>query len=519
MASATEPSAGTVRPTKRSSTLRNILSNWLSFFITAVVSFFLSPFIVRHLGNSGYGIWTLTMSVTGYLGLLDMGVRGAVTRYVAKFHTKSADEDASRVVSSGLAIFLAAGAIAIVVSVGLALFVVVHLRIPESFQFAAKVVLILSGINIAVSLASGVFGGVVVALQRFDLNNAVEITGTALRTIAILLLLSRGKGLISLAVIQLTFAIIGGAVTALLAFRLYPRLRVHFSQCDKENLKMIFSFSFYSFLLQISGYLIFYTDSVVIGAFLPISAITFFAIAGNLMNYSRGLLSGISTTAAPVAAVLEAKGEQAELRRVLLKGTRYASMLFFPIGIAFLLRGSSFIGLWMGPSYAALSGKVLAILTVAQLLASGDQVSGSMTLGIGRHRWMVPPAIFEGVLNLGMSIALVRHYGIVGVAVGTAVPNLLVHLFFWPWYVHHVYGVKPTSYVFSTWILPAIAVLPYAVATYATEKWWPAKNLLMFFGQIACVLPLALVAFWFICVTPEDRAAYSRKVFGRLSRA
>ncbi len=83
-----------------------------------------------------------------------------------------------------------------------------------------------------------------------------------------------------------------------------------------------------------------------------------------------------------------------------------------------------------------------------------------MTLGIGRHRWMVPPAIFEGVLNLGMSIALVRHYGIVGVAVGTAVPNLLVHLFFWPWYVHHVYGVKPTSYVFSTRILPAIAVLP-----------------------------------------------------------
>ncbi len=127
-----------------------------------------------------------------------------------------------------------------------------------------------------------------------------------------MLLLSQGKVFISQAVIQLTFAIIGGAVTALLAFRLYPRFRVHFSQCDKENLKMIFSFSFYSFLLQISAYSIFRTDLVAIGAFLPISAITFFAIAGNLMNYSRGLLSGISSYARTSGGcVFEAKGQQA----------------------------------------------------------------------------------------------------------------------------------------------------------------------------------------------------------------
>ena len=94
--------------------LRNILSNWISFAIYCAVSFFLSPFIVRHLGDSGYGIWTLTLSATGYLGLLDLGVRGAVTRYIAKFHAQAADHDASRVVSCSLVIFLAMGVIAIV---------------------------------------------------------------------------------------------------------------------------------------------------------------------------------------------------------------------------------------------------------------------------------------------------------------------------------------------------------------------------------------------------------------------
>ncbi len=504
---------------KPSRTVRNIFSNWLGFIVTAIVAFFLSPFIVRHLGDSGYGIWTLTMSLTGYLGLLDLGVRGAVTRYVAKFHAQAADEDASRVVSSGLTIFLAAGAIAILVAVGIALLAVGHLKIPDSYRVVARVVLILTGLNIAVSLISGVFGGVVAALQRFDLQNALEIGNAVSRTTAIVFVLSYGGGLISFAVIQLAFAILLGAANVVLAFHLYPQLRIHFSAGDKENLKLIFSFSFYSFFLRISSYLVFYTDSVVIGTFLPVSMVTFFAIAGNLMNYSRELLSGISTASGPLATVLETSGEEEELRRVLLKGSRFASMVFFPIGICFLIRGSSFIGLWMGPSYASLSGKVLMILAVALFFASGNQVTTNMTISIGRHKGMVPAFLFEGLWNLGLSMVLVRFYGIVGVALGTTLPNLATQLLFWPWYIHRVYKIHPLTYVFSTWVRPGLAVVPYAICTYVIEKRWPATNLLIFFVQVAFALPTAGIAFWFLCTTPEERKNYSERFIRPLLRA
>jgi len=84
--------------------------------------------MVRHLGNSGYGVWALTMSVTGYLGLLDLGVRGAVTRFVAKFHARAEDENASRVLSSGLAIFVSVAVLTVAFSVGIALSVIVRLK-------------------------------------------------------------------------------------------------------------------------------------------------------------------------------------------------------------------------------------------------------------------------------------------------------------------------------------------------------------------------------------------------------
>jgi len=84
------------------------------------------------------GSWALTMSLTGYLGLLDLGVRGAVTRYVAKFHTQGAHANTSKVVSSALAIFLAAGAAAIILSTSIAVPALRYVKIPTAFQFAAR---------------------------------------------------------------------------------------------------------------------------------------------------------------------------------------------------------------------------------------------------------------------------------------------------------------------------------------------------------------------------------------------
>jgi O-antigen/teichoic acid export membrane protein len=509
--------AGGARP-RFSPIVRNVLSNWLGFAVSIVVSFFLAPFVVRHLGDTGYGVWALTMSLTGYLGLLDLGVRGAVTRYVAKFHAQEAHTNTSKVVSSALAIFLAAGAAAIILSVGIAAPALKYVKIPPAFQFAARVVIVLTGVSIAVSLVSGVFGGIVAALQRQELANAIEILSALCRTIAIISVLHHGNGLISLAIIQLCFGVLTGLAYVVVATRLYPEFRIDFSECDKEHLKLIMSFSVYAFLIQVSTFLIIYTDSVVIGIFLPVSAVTFFAIAGNLTNYSRSLLGGITTAAAPMASALEAKGHTEELKRVLLKGTRYATMVFLPIGISFLIRGSSFIGLWMGRSYAALSGEVLSVLTIALLFSAGNGVAGSITLGISRHKGIVPVALAEGLCNLVLSITLIRHYGIVGVALGTAIPNLAVHIIFWHLYIRHVYRISVLKYAFSTWIRPGLAALPFAFCTYFVQKWWPASNLLFFFLQVSCTLPAIVISFWFFCLTADERRDYLQRLHMPLVR-
>ena len=491
-------------------TLRNVISNWGTYLFTLVVNFFLAPYVVHHLGDSVYGVWTLIVSLTGYLGLLDFGVRGAVTRYVAKFHTESKSDSVGRVASSALVIFSVAGFLALAISLLLAFFALDAFHIPPAYRTTAQIVLILGGASVAVSLVSGVFGGIIVGLQRFDLLNGIEILITGLRALAIVIALWGGKGLVALACIQLVFTAARGLANAGLTFRLYPGLRIRLAATDRDHLRMIFSFSVYAFLIHISVNVIYYTDSVVIGAFLPVSMITFFAIGGNLIEYMRGLLSGISQTMSPLASTLEARQDLGGLRDALLTSSRFATMVALPIALTFMLRGGTFIGLWMGPQYATLSGQILAILALMMLFSAAVTPAGSIMLGISKHKPIVPVRIAEALCNLVLSVIWVRTMGVLGVAWGTTIPSLAFSIFYWPWYIHRTLAIRPLSYVVSSWIRPGVAILPFALCTYAFERLWPASNLAVFFLQVAATLPLALGGFWLLCFTQVQRQIYPR---------
>jgi O-antigen/teichoic acid export membrane protein len=121
--------------TRREPTIfRNVPSNWALFVVSVVVSFFLSPFVIHHLGNTGFGVWVLIVSITSYLQFVDLGVRNAVTRYVSKFHAQGGHESASAVVSTAVAVFLAGGVLVMIAAGLAALYAMRLFNIAETYQ-------------------------------------------------------------------------------------------------------------------------------------------------------------------------------------------------------------------------------------------------------------------------------------------------------------------------------------------------------------------------------------------------
>jgi len=497
------------------SPVRNVIANWTAFIFSAVVGFVLAPFIVRSLGDASYGVWVLIGSTVGYLGLLDLGIRGAVMRYVANLHAGAEHREASHIASAAFFMFSVAGAIAIIACVVIAFGLTRFFTIPADLHHVAQAVVIILGVNIAIALVSGVYGGVITALQRFDLSSGISIAAEALRAISVYSALKLGGGILALSLIQLSCSLLTGIVSVFLVRRLYPQLRVPAKGWHRGHVRQLLGFSAYSMVLQVTGMIVVRAYAFVIGGFMHVGAITAYAIAANLIEYARALVAGISQTITPRISALERSISSSQLARIPVTAGRIAGLVMLPVVITFLLRGDTFIGLWMGPEYAEPSGRVLFILGIALWFAVGPHIVVATLMGLHRHRVLVPAAVAEAAANVLLGVLLVGPYGLVGVAWGAAVPNLLVSLVYIPYALRRTLSVSPTLVVREVWLRPAVAMIPFAVATFLIDLYWPATGVIGFFLQVAAALPAALLGAWFVGLTAPERGALTGRLASR----
>jgi O-antigen/teichoic acid export membrane protein len=477
---------------------QNVLSNWFALGVATVVGFFLSPFVVHHLGNLTYGVWVIIMSLVSYMNLLDLGLRGAVTRFVSKGTAQGNDDEASKAVSGALWIRLWIS-VAIIAAGVCASTAFNHVfTVPVELQQAARVAVLITAVTVAINLWCGVFGGVLIALHRYDLTSSVLILQTCVRAAGIVFLLRSGHGILSLALWDLCTSLTANTVTVILCYRVYPQLKIAFGGPDRATLNKLWNYSLYAFLINVAVQVTYYTDNVVVGAFLSPAAVTLYAIGGLLIGYTRQIVSSMTTTFTPLASTYEAEGSQHNLRRLLIHGTRAALLISLPIEAGLFFRGHTFIRLWMGAQYAQPSGTVMQILLLSVVFSSANVTSGGIVYGMEKHKRIALWAMVEGAANLILSIILVRRIGIYGVAWGSAIPSVIIELLLWPTYICRLVQIPVRTYLWQAWIRSSLAVLPFALACAAAERFWPARNLAIFFLQIGALMPLLPLMFWIV---------------------
>src|SRR5262249_12619602 len=197
--------------------------------------------------------------------------------------------------------------------------------------------------------------GVIVGIQRFDLSVALDVGAALLRAALVLGVVVTGGGLIELGSVQLVSWIAAGFATAWVGLRSYPDLRLR-PQWSGPHVRQICSCGGFAFAAQLSTTLVDRAGVMVVGAFLPMVSVTIFAIASGLVDYGRALAGGIRTTLPPLASSLEALGQTEGLRDLISRSARYCTMLVLPMAVAFVVRGASFISLWLGHQYGGPSG-------------------------------------------------------------------------------------------------------------------------------------------------------------------
>lgn len=485
----------------------NVIMNWVAMAVGMVVPFFLTPFVIRSLGNTAYGIWILAVSTVSYLGLLDLGLRSAVIRFVSKAEAEKRLEDATSSIGAALWFrLLIAGGVA-VLSVVLALAFPHLFKVPHDMQRAGQITVLFCALGVGVTLVSGVFGAVLAAINRFDVLSAVTMVQTLFRAVGVVLILRSGRGLVSLAYWEFTVVLVSGLATCMIALKLFPPCRVRVVRPEKKWVKAIWSYSLTTFIWIIAIQIIINTDNLVVGAFLSVGLVAFYSVGGSLVTYAGQVVSSLTTTFTPLASGLEASGRMEELQTLLLRGTQATLALALPIGVALLFRGKTFIGLWLGPQYKEISGTVLQILLLSQFFTVIATTPGAIMMAIGKHKPVARWAVAEALVNLGLSVILVKTVGIYGVAWGTSISGAVATLVFWPQYLRKILGVPIRKIVWEGWTKITLCSVPYAIACVASDRYWHAGSYITFFGQILAILPV-----YAICVLIVFRQD-ARRVF------
>src|SRR6185437_8208301 len=260
---------------------------------------------------------------------------------------------------------------------GLAALFPLVFKVPPQLARDAREAVLVVGLTTAITMTFGIFNATLAALNRYDLRSYASLLQLAIRLIGVVTVLLAGHGIVAIAFCELLAASAGSALVLLLSRRVYPELRLSLARPKWEVLRKIWSYSFYAFLITVAIQLVYQSDNVVVGGFISASAVTFYSIGNSLCRYTQQFLGSMTTTFCPAASTFESAGNVAALKSLYINGTRATLVLSLPIVITLILRGQTFIGLWMGPQYARPSGTVLAILAVALMFSLQNMTAGA----------------------------------------------------------------------------------------------------------------------------------------------
>ncbi|MDB6077845.1 MAG: hypothetical protein JWO82_1592 [Akkermansiaceae bacterium] len=378
-----------------------------------------------------FGFWSLLWSLFGYGLLLDFGFGFTAQKAVAE---KTATRDMEGLNGLLATIFWTFVAMAVLIVVVFSLINGVFLTkvgvLPANHDTFRNAYLIFFA-GIAVMFPLGLFPEILRGRQRVDLANWVGVGSTLVNFAGLFTGLKLGWSYPVLMGISVGTSIIPNLAAMLMAFRLIPGLRLWPSLFNWRSVKLQLSFSMAAYLIAFSNLLMSKTDQLVLSMTVGVSAVAIYQ-AGYKMGEMLELFSvQLQSALSPAAASLGARGDRDGLVELLLRSSRLTFILVTPCyaltavyldGLIRLLTGMKVVPdetFWVGQAL------ILAIYS-SQITNS---CSKRVLMMSGHERPLLWISIGDAVLNLVLSVILVRTMGILGVALGTLIATVIAGAF------------------------------------------------------------------------------------------
>lgn len=400
--------------------------NYVIILLNTLVGLLYTPYMLRMLGQSEYGLYSLVASVISYLTILDLGFGNAIVRYTAKFRTEGKQAEQYEMFGMFFLLYIAIGLL--VLLLGSLLYFNVNVIFDKTMTIAeiekAQVMLLLLVFNLAFTFPMSIWGSIITAYERFVFPRILNIIRIVLNTVVMICLLYMGYKALALVVVQTIFNVL----TLILNYIYCKKelsIKMYFRNFRWEFLKEVAIYSFWIFLNAIMDRIYWSTGQFVLGATVGTAAVAVFAVAIQLEHMYMMFSSSISSVFLPkVTGMVTTSNDKKMISDLFIRTGRIQFIVMSLILSGFIVFGKQFILLWAGHGYE--DAYIITLLFFIALFIPLIQNLG-ITILQARNQMKFRSLLYIGIAALALifQVILAKKYEGIGCAFAVAGALLL----------------------------------------------------------------------------------------------
>jgi len=409
-------------------TMNNIATSALAWGFPVFLSFIFTPIILKYIGKDAYGIRALIMSVSGYFALLDFGLNGAGTKYLAEFNAKKDIQSIQDLLNTTLTVYTILGFLGALVIWFISPWLCINVfSIPNIMVNESISAFRIGGFGFFLSMITWWYTAIPTGLQRFDIFNCISITFGVLNTVGNFLAAYLGYGLVGI--------IISGVVANLFAIILYA----FYSRKILDSVKIRFGLKWYmfkktmSFGIYMIGFNIFaiifaQLDKTIIGIMSGTTILTYYIIPLSVASINQQVNGKIMQFLFPKASEIYALNDLQRLKSLFKRSFNMSLIVALLISIPLIAFSFPILKLWISIDMAMNAQLIMIILVVAFFLAG--IIPYSIITGMGFPKYYTYSAMISGVCGLIFYLLLIKPFGAEGAAAAKLISILITVLYY-----------------------------------------------------------------------------------------
>ncbi len=436
-----------------------IILSYVGQAVKILVTFIYTPIMIRILGKSEYGLYQLVFSVVSYLSLLSLGFASSYLRFYSRYNVKKDEDGVARINGMFLIIFTVMSLICLICGYFLVnnIHVIFGTGLNEQEYKIAKVLMALMIFNMAISFPNSVFNCAITAHEKFIFQKLLIIIQNICSPFLSLPLLIMGYGSIGMVSVTSFITILGVLANIYFCLRKL-HMRFIFTNLKLSLLKEMWIFTFFIFLNQIIDQVNWNVDKFLLGRYIGTSAVAVYGIGGQINSLYIQVSSSISNVFMPqVNKIVAESNDNRKLSDLFAKVGRIQFLVIMLVVTGFIFFGKAFIVMWAGSAYKE-SYLVTLFLIIPITIPLMQNIGIEIQRAKNKHkvRSIVYACISVG--NVLISIPLIKIYGSVGAAMGTAISLVLGNILFMNWYYHRCIGID----IINFW-KEILKIVPYII--------------------------------------------------------